>query len=819
MRKVIPFNDNWSFTKDNINWEPVTLPHTWNAVDGMDGRGAYHRGQCCYMNQLATPCLRDGQRVFLEILALSLCGRVYVNDKEAGGHEGGYSSFVIDITDFLHPRTDENGLQVEPAPNTITILADNANHSDVYPQMADFTFYGGLYRGVNLIILSETHFDVCFHGAPGLAVTPELIAADSPAFRSAPCHSADDASDHDVSPFSDHSVYPSCGCTAGIWSKAMLHLNSWVTNASPDYTVRYLITDADGREVGEIWRPSESPKADLLLSQPHLWQGVEDPYLYTCTASLVRRNEVVDEVSSRFGVRSFHVDPEKGFFLNGKPMMLRGVSRHQDRLYQGNALTRKEHYEDAALIHEIGANTVRLAHYQHSRDFYDACDEYGFIVWAEIPYISSQSDDPAAHQNCRLQMEDLIYQNYNHPSICFWGISNEITIAGEKPGLVENHQDLNALVKKLDPSRLTTIAHVSMLGPDSPLHGVTDVESYNHYFGWYGGSYENNEKWLDHFHALHPEICLGLSEYGAEGIITYQPDEPKCRDYSEAYQAEYHEHMVKILMERPYLWGTHVWNMFDFGCAARNEGGTAGRNNKGLVTMDRKIKKEAFYVYKAYWSKEPFVYLCGRRYAQRTGEYTTVKVYSNLSHVTLYVNGQPFETKYGSKIFLFEKVPLRDGFTYLTAEAGNAPACADAWLFLPHTPVTDTITLEKVDKKPEIYTLPMEDDDADGVANWFETVENTADNVPMEYSKEHFSVHDKLNDICDNEEAFRILAGAMYSMTGMKMKKSMLAMMGEKTLFELSDMLTGMGGADSDKKIPENAMQIINSQLNKIKKK
>jgi len=846
MRKIIPFNDNWSFTKDNVNWEPVTLPHTWNAVDGMDGRGEYHRGQCLYMNQLATPKLREGERVCLEILALALSGSVSVNGKEAGRHEGGYSSFVVDITDLLHPCTDEDGAPVEALTNTITILADNAGRSHIYPQMADFTFYGGLYRGVNLMILPGTHFDVSFHGAPGLAITPEII------------HSCRPASDGPQV----HAPYPSCCGAEPDTPAAVIHLNSWITGASPDYTVRYLITDREGHEAAEIWRPSETPKADILLPHPHLWQGVDDPYLYTCTATLVYRNEAVDEVSSRFGIRSFHVDPENGFFLNGRPMMLRGVSRHQDRLYMGNALTRKEHYEDAALIREIGANTVRLAHYQHSRDFYDACDEYGFIVWAEIPYISSQSDDPAAHDNCRLQMEDLIYQNYNHPSICFWGISNEITIAGEKPGLVENHRDLNALVKKLDPSRLTTIAHVSMLGPDSALHGITDVESYNHYFGWYGGSYENNEKWLDHFHETHPDICLGLSEYGAEGIITYQPDTPKCRDYSEAYQAEYHEHMAEILMKRPYLWSTHVWNMFDFGCAARNEGGTAGRNNKGLVTMDRKVKKEAFYVYKAYWSRDPFVYLCGRRYALRTGETTTVKVYSNLPRVTLYVNGRPFATKYGDKIFLFENVPLSDGFTYLTAEAEAAPGCAGV---LPTVPaacapapypcaaasracagtlasaahactgtspfaartcvgasapcihVTNTMTLEKTDRKPDIYTLPQEEEDGDGVANWFETVENTAGDAPMEYSETHFSVHDKISTISANEEAFRILADAMYSMTGMKMKKSMLAMMGEKTLMELSGMMTGMGGGPG-KKIPENAMQIINSELNKVKK-
>ena len=795
MRNTICWNDNWLFSKDKTSWDAVTLPHTWNAVDGMDGKGEYYRGECYYKKTLKTPCLREGERVYLEIAALSLCGKVYVNGREIASHDGGFSSFAVDITDALLPRQP---IADDSAPvNTVIILADNSPHSDIYPQMADFTFYGGLYRGVNLTILPEHHFELAFHGAQGLAITTEIIDTAS--------LSADTAN--------DNNVYPSC-CDAGSAARhAMLHLNSWTALPSPDYTVRYLISDASGAEVAEVWRPSEDAKADILLPDPHLWQGVEDPYLYTCTATLVYRNESVDEVQSRFGIRTFHVDPEKGFFLNGKPMMLRGVSRHQDRLWQGNALTRQQHYEDAAIIKEIGANTVRLAHYQHSPGFYDACDEYGFIVWAEIPYISSQSDDPKAHDNCILQMKDLIYQNYNHPSICFWGISNEITIAGEKPGVVENHKDLNALIKKLDPSRLTTIAHVSMLPLDSALHGITDVESYNHYFGWYGGSYENNEKWLDNFHKTYPEICLGLSEYGAEGIITYQPDEPKCRDYSESYQAEYHEHMAKILMERPYLWATHVWNMFDFGCAARNEGGTAGRNNKGLVTMDRKIRKEAFYVYKAYWSSEPFVHLCGRRYAKRTGPSTSVKVYSNLPNVTLYVNGRPFTTQHGDKIFVFEDVPLNDGFTYLTAEGFPVP-CRERGLFR----CTDTITLEKTDQKPEIYTLPQEEDEGDGVANWFDTVETVASDAPMEYSDKVFSVHDTINAIAANDEAFSILSNAIFSMTGMKMKKSMLAMMGEKTFAELSGLMSSMGGTDTDRKVPENALRIINAELNKIKK-
>ena len=818
MRKIIPLNHNWLFTKtpyaelspkDTV-WRTVSLPHTWNAVDGADGGGDYYRGECCYKTTLNPSTLLAGSpwgscrhadalcgscrpreeqeadeaahshssslnpfHAVLRIPALSLCGSVYVNGREAGSHEGGYSAFTVDITQEFR-KARRAGEELE-----LVICADNSHHSNIYPQTADFTFYGGLYRGVELLILPDFHFDAGFHASKGLAITCELM----------------EESEH-----------------------AVLHLNSWVNKATPDYTIRYQIVDRDGRVCAECWRPAAEPKADILFPNPHLWQGVDDPYLYRCTATLVYRNEQVDHVSTTFGIREFYVDSEKGFFLNKKPMMLRGVSRHQDWLYEGYALTREQHFRDAELIQEIGANTVRLAHYQHSEDFYDACDEFGFIVWAEIPYISIQSDDPAAHKNCRQQLTDLIYQNYNHPSICFWGLSNEITIGGEKAGLVENHEDLNALAKQLDPSRLTTMAHVSMLPMDSPLHGITDVESYNHYFGWYGGSYDYNEKWLDEFHEKHPEICLGLSEYGAEGIITYQPDTAKCRDYSERYQAEYHEHMARILMERPYLWSTHVWNMFDFGCAARDEGGVAGRNNKGLVTMDRQIKKEAFFVYKAYWSKEPFVYLCGRRYARRAGETTQVKAYSNQSQVSLYVNGELFTTSVGSRVFLFEDVPLEEDFTYLTAVAGSAG----------NTDVSDTITLERVEEKPAIYTLPKEEGAGEGVANWFDKIETVASDAPMEYSDTHYSVHDKINDILANEEAYQILSAALSSISGMKLNKGMLAMMGGKTLAEMTETLRSMGNppadgssedtAGSPRRIPENALQIINSELNKIQK-
>lgn len=757
MRTITNMNKNWFFTKENAgvpavmpeNWQNIDLPHTWNAVDGQDGKGQYYRGVCWYAKSFETPVVMEGYRIYVEVLAAALAGRIYVNGKEAAYHEGGYSTFRADVTELLN----------ESGSNILAIEVDNSETDVIYPMMADFTFYGGLYRGVNLVTVPAAHFEMDFYGGEGFAVTPSVVNG----------------------------------------KDAKIELKSWVKNADENYTVRYQLKAADGAIAAEVWRPAAAPEAVIYLEDAHLWQGVEDPYLYTCSAALVRRNEIVDEVSARIGIREYSVDPDKGFILNGKPMMLRGVSRHQDQLYKGNALTREDHYADAALIKELGANTIRLAHYQHSRDFYDACDEYGFVVWAEIPYISIQSDNKDAHENCREQMKDLIYQNYNHPSICFWGISNEITIGGEKPGLVENHKDLNELVKSIDPGRLTTIAHVSMLSEDSKLHEIPDVESYNHYFGWYGGEYTDNEKWLDNYHSKYPNRCLGVSEYGAEGIITYHPDEPKCRDYSEAYQAEYHEHMAKIFMEREYLWSTHVWNMFDFGCAARDEGGVAGRNNKGLVTLDRQIKKEAFYVYKAYWSSEPFVYACGRRYAQRVGNTTAVKVYSNQPSVSLYADGKLVETKEADKIFVFENVPLSDGFTAITVKAGD---------------VSDRLTLEKVAERPEIYTLPEEpDEDREGVDNWFNQLAAEAANAPaeMQFPEGYFSIRSKIKEIMKNDEAFQVLYNIIYKATGMKMKKAMMAMVGEKNLEEMAGM---MGGKD----VPDNMMALVNAQLNKIKK-
>ena len=754
MRNVINLNQDWKFIQQDAglpeslpaDWQTVQLPHSWNAIDGQDGNGSYDRGKYWYAKTFETPKQPlPGGKVFVEILAAGQQATVYVNGTEVTYHEGGYSTFRADITSLCK----------EEGENLLVVACSNEYKDSVYPQSADFTFYGGLYRGVNLISVPEAHFDLEYYGGPGIQVTPK------------PCD---------------------CG-------GATFEIVTYVKNTDENFTVLYSVLDAEGKEVASGCRPADSTGITLYVPDAKKWD-IDSPYLYTVKAALQRRNETYDEISTRAGVRSFSCDPQKGFIINGKETPLRGVSRHQDMLYKGNALTKEDHYRDAELIKELGANTIRLAHYQHNQYFYDACDELGFIVWAEIPFISVFNKDPEAHQNCISQLKELIIQNYNHPSICFWGISNEILIGGISEKLVENHKELNALAKELDPTRLTTIAHVSMTPVESPMHHITDVESYNHYFGWYGGKMEDNGPWLDNFHKVHPNICLGLSEYGCEGIITYHGPNPACKDYSEEYQALYHEHMAKVLDERPWIWSSHVWNMFDFGCAARNEGGVAGRNNKGLVTIDRKTKKDSYYIYKAYWNKEPMVHLCGKRYAQRAGETTQIRVYSNLPTVTLYLNGEKVGEQTAEKVFVFE-VALADGFNTIVAEAGD---------------LKDTMTLEKVEKEPSIYVLPEVNERAEGVANWFKTVGDMDLKAPMEFPEGMYSIRDTMEELAQNEEALEIAAKAFKLAMNMKLApgEGMWDMMKSMTLEKVGEMAGSM--------IPEGFVESINAQLIKIKK-
>ena len=781
MRSITQLTDDWLFTtspQDTVpayapgaDWTTVTVPHTWNKFDGQDGGSDYRRCAAWYVRRFETGEQAPGTLTYLQFQGAANIAEVYVNGVKVTEHRGGYSAFRVNVTSMLIPGE-----------NVLAVRVSNEERTDIYPQMADFTFYGGLYRPVELITVNPTHFDLDYHAGPGVTVS------------SKPLQAAD-------------------GTT-----HAAIDVRAWVTNPEPGDIVNIAVLDEDGDEAASAAAPADSGKASVLIDLPnaHLWQGTKDPYLYTVVASIIRHNEVQDEFEVRHGIREYHMDPQRGFFLNGVLTPLRGVSRHQDRLGKGNALSLEDHVEDAYLIRELGANTVRLAHYQQAQEFYDLCDELGLIVWAEIPFISRMSSDPAAPENCRSQLTELIVQSFNHPSIVTWGISNEILIGGDSPQLVGNLRDLNDLAHRLDPTRVTTMAQVSTTPKDSEHNQITDILSYNHYFGWYGGKLEDNEAWLDSFHAMHPDRATGLSEYGCEGIISYHSDNPQCGDYTEEYQARYHEHMARIIEERPWLWATHVWNMFDFGCDARDEGGVKGRNNKGLVTIDRAIKKDAFYVYQAYWSTEPMVHIASKRFAKRASDAIDVRVYSNADEVRLLVDGKPFsEPLNAHRIFVFHNVPLGDGFTRIEAVGlidGEAAA-------------TDSTTFEKVAEPYAPYTF-VDSEGGAGVANWFDDADLDAvdENAPIDPSK--YSIHDTITQILKNKEAAQILANAASSITGMRIRASMLGIMGNSTVLDMYGKLGGMaGGPEGDETAATAAqeelnrkMAYTNAQLQKISK-
>lgn len=745
MRNIMELKDNWMFVKEAENAEDaaskegttISLPHTWNAVDGQDGGNDYHRGTCWYVTKFQKPEFEAGSQVYVEFLGASVIADVYLNGEAVAHHEGGYSTFRVNLTDKLQEE------------NVLTVALNNADNNYVYPQKADFTFYGGLYRMVNLIVVPESHFELDYVGGNGIAVTPTVEC--------------------------DENRVPT--------GKVSVKVETWVTGNADSVVITITGEDSESKTVAVVDGHAE---ATFELEHVHLWDGVDDPYLYHAKAELSSG----DVTETTFGCRSFYTDPEKGFVLNGRVYPLRGVSRHQDRAGAGNALSYEMHKEDMEIIKEIGANTIRLAHYQHAQEFYDLCDEYGMVIWAEIPYITMHM--PNGRANTLSQMEELVVQNYNHPSIVCWGLSNEITAATPvDEDLLENHRLLNDLCHKLDQTRFTTMANVFMQETDSPLLEIPDVNSYNLYFGWYLGELEQNDEFFDEYHAKYPDRCIGFSEYGADANPQYQSTAPTHGDYSETYQTVYHEHMLKMIEERPYLWATHVWNMFDFAADGRDEGGKHGENQKGLVTMDRKLKKDAFYLYKAYWNKEDaFVHICGRRYVDRKEDTTEVKVYSNQTTVSLYVDGTLLETQEGSRIFRFA-VPMT-GEHEIVAKAGALEDC---------------IHIRKVEEVNPDYVMG----EIKEVINWF-------DDEP--YKPDCYSIKDKMSELQASPKAGAILAALMAQAPGaesrgdvaesVKDNPNLVRMMGRMTL---ESMLGHM--KDS---ITEEQVKGLNRMLQQIKK-
>lgn len=664
MRQVIVFNENWTFTKPGNAPIPVRLPHTWNAQDGQDGGNDYWRGTAVYEKEFFRPDWFG--EIVLEFAGAAMSADVFVNGAQLAHHDGGYSTFRVNITDALVPGN-----------NKVTVSVDNSENDRVYPQKADFTFYGGLYRDVQLLLLPPEHFEVCKDGTPGIKVTPVVKG-----------------------------------------SAAEVTVETW-QNGEGTVSFRF------GDEVYTAESRNGHASVTFPIENVHLWDGVNDPYLYSIEAQFGE-----DVIAARFGCRSFSFDPDRGFLLNGHSYPLRGVSRHQDFLGVGNAITLQEQTLDMELIREIGANTIRLAHYQHAQEFYDLCDEYGMIVWAEIPYITEHM--PNGRQNTLDQMRELITQCYNHPSIACWGLSNEVAVHGITEDLMQNHILLNDLCHEMDKTRPTTMAHPFMLEHESPLIQISDIGSYNLYFGWYMGTLEQNDSFFDEYHEKYPKRIMGFSEYGADANVRFQTAHPEQGDYSEQYQCLYHESLLGTIRRHPWMWATHLWNMFDFAADGRDEGGAHGLNQKGLVTFDRKIKKDAFYLYKATWNKEePFVHICGRRYVDRTEQETEVRVYSNQHQVTLMVDGQKVDELEGETVFVF-KLPISGRHT--------VKAVADS--------CQDEITVCKVDRPNKAYCLGK----TGSVSNWFDEAE---------FKSDHYSIRDSFGVLMAHPQAGKLVGDLM----------------------------------------------------------
>ncbi len=743
MRKVISLNRKWSFRKGinevpattPVDWDFVNIPHCWNAIDGQDGGNDYYRGTCCYVKDIDMEEIPTADRYYLEINGANSSATVYMNGNKLASHDGGYSTWRVDITDELKKGT------------RLGILVDNSANETVYPQMADFTFYGGIYRNVSIIAVNESHFDLDYYGGPGLKITPTVKGTD-----------------------------------------AVVEIDTFITNKKDGQSVNYVIKDKSGIVVAA--GKSTDHKISLEIKDVVLWNGRHNPYLYTAEVELVNGEDVVDNISARFGCRTFKIDPEKGFILNGEEYPLRGVSRHQDRWGYGNALLPEHHKEDMEFIYEMGANTIRLAHYQHDQYFYDLCDEYGMVIWAEIPYISKHM--PTGRENTISQMKELIVQNYNHPSIVVWGLSNEISMNGSDDDLIENHKILNDLCHEMDKTRLTTIAVVSMCSLDDPYIQIPDVVSHNHYFGWYGGDTSMNGPWFDNFHAKFPNIPVGMSEYGCEAL-NWHTSNPQQGDYTEEYQAYYHEELIKQLFGRKYIWATHVWNMFDFGADARAEGGENGQNHKGLMTFDRKYKKDSFYAYKAWLSDDPFVHICGKRYVDRVEDVTKITVYSNQPEVELYVNGELLEKQASENHFFYFNVPNKS-VTKIQAIAGE---------------YGDESLIRKVDTFNEDYRLK----EKGAILNWFDVTEVDG----------YLSLNSKMSELLmvpAGQALFGQIMGPIAEAAkqsagegGFEMNDGIMQMMGGFTVLRLIGML-GMTGL----KMNKEELLDLNAKLNQIKK-
>ena len=611
-RQDILLNNDWNFRFSHQVQKGtevrVDLPHTWNAQDALSGKIDYKRGIGNYEKNLFIRPEWKGKRLFIRFEGVNNIADVFINRRHIGEHRGGYGAFIFEITGKV-----EYGKE-----NSILVRVNNGEQLDIMPLDGDFNFYGGIYRDVHLLITDETCISPLDYASPGVR-----LIQDSVSHRYAKVRAIVDLSN-------------------GSSGNQEVELNVRLLDGQRVVKEGTKNVNLSGNEVMQ-------QELTFEIDQPHLWNGRQDPFLYQAEVTLFRNGQMVDRVTQPLGLRFYRIDPDKGFFLNGKHLPLQGVCRHQDRSEVGNALRPQHHEEDVALMLEMGVNAVRLAHYPQATYFYDLMDKNGIIVWAEIPFVGPGGyndkgfvDLPAFRANGKEQLKELIRQHYNHPSICVWGLFNELTELGDNP--VEYIKKLNVLAHQEDTTRPTTSASNQM----GDLNFITDAIAWNRYDGWYGGTPADLGKWLDRMHKDHPEICIAISEYGAGASIYHQQDSlvktvPTSWWHPENWQTYYHIENWKTISSRPYVWGSFVWNMFDFGAAHRTEGDRPGINDKGLVTFDRKVRKDAFYFYKANWNREePMLYLTGKRNTVRTQHLQTITAFTNLSGAELFVNGKSY---------------------------------------------------------------------------------------------------------------------------------------------------------------------------------
>ena len=611
-RQDILLNNDWNFRFSHQVQKGtevrVDLPHTWNAQDALSGKIDYKRGIGNYEKNLFIRPEWKGKRLFIRFEGVNNIADVFINRRHIGEHRGGYGAFIFEITGKV-----EYGKE-----NSILVRVNNGEQLDIMPLVGDFNFYGGIYRDVHLLITDETCISPLDYASPGVR-----LIQDSVSHRYAKVRATVDLSN-------------------GSSGNQKVELNVRLLDGQRVVKEGTKNVNLSGNEVMQ-------QELTFEIDQPHLWNGRQDPFLYQAEVTLFRNGQMVDRVTQPLGLRFYRIDPDKGFFLNGKHLPLQGVCRHQDRSEVGNALRPQHHEEDVALMLEMGVNAVRLAHYPQATYFYDLMDKNGIIVWAEIPFVGPGGyndkgfvDLPAFRANGKEQLKELIRQHYNHPSICVWGLFNELTELGDNP--VEYIKELNVLAHQEDTTRPTTSASNQM----GDLNFITDAIAWNRYDGWYGGTPADLGKWLDRMHKDHPEICIAISEYGAGASIYHQQDSlvktvPTSWWHPENWLTYYHIENWKTSSSRPYVWGSFVWNMFDFGAAHRTEGDRPGINDKGLVTFDRKVRKDAFYFYKANWNREePMLYLTGKRNTVRTQRLQTITAFTNLSGAELFVNGKSY---------------------------------------------------------------------------------------------------------------------------------------------------------------------------------